>query len=163
MTRTELDGSVTVIADRFDGKRLNSPNDVVVSSDGAVWFTDPTYGIDGDYEGNRAVSEIGASNVYRVDPASGAVEIAADDFVKPNGLAFSPDEQFLYIVDTGATHVEDGRATSASSDTRRASCPAARSLPSAITASTTVSGSMWTAISGPVRVMACIASIRRGS
>ena len=67
--RTEHDGSITTIADRYDGKRLNSPNDVVVSSDGAVWFTDPTYGIDSDYEGHAAESEIGASHVYRVDPA----------------------------------------------------------------------------------------------
>jgi gluconolactonase len=108
VTRTEHDGSLTVIADRFEGKRLNSPNDVVVSSDGAIWFTDPAYGIDSDYEGHRAESEIGACNVYRVDPMSGACRIVADDFVRPNGLAFSPDEQLLYIVDTGATHVIDG-------------------------------------------------------
>ena len=108
VTRTEHDGSITVIADRFDGKRLNSPNDVVVSSDGAVWFTDPTYGIDSDYEGYRAESEIGASNVYRVDPQTGACEVAADDFVRPNGLAFAPDERKLYVSDTGMTHVADG-------------------------------------------------------
>jgi gluconolactonase len=108
VTRTEHDGSITVIADRFDGKRLNSPNDVVVASDGAVWFTDPTYGIDSDYEGYRAESEIGASNVYRVDPQTGACEVAADDFVRPNGLAFSPDERKLYVSDTGMTHVADG-------------------------------------------------------
>lgn len=108
ITRTEHDGRITILADRFQGKRFNSPNDVVVSSDGAVWFTDPTYGIDGEYEGDAAESEIGASHVYRIDPASGEVTIAAGDFVKPNGLAFSPDESILYIVDTGATHVEDG-------------------------------------------------------
>jgi gluconolactonase len=108
VTRTEHDGSITVVADRFEGKRLNSPNDVVVASDGAVWFTDPTYGIDSDYEGYRAESEIGASNVYRVDPDTGACEVAADDFVRPNGLAFSPDERRLYVSDTGITHVSDG-------------------------------------------------------
>jgi gluconolactonase len=108
VTRTEHDGSITVIADRFEGKRLNSPNDVVVASDGAVWFTDPTYGIDSDYEGYRAESEIGASNVYRVGPDTGACEVAADDFVRPNGLAFSPDERRLYVSDTGITHVPDG-------------------------------------------------------
>jgi gluconolactonase len=108
VTRTEHDGSITVIADRFEGKRLNSPNDVVVASDGAVWFTDPTYGIDSDYEGYRAESEIGASNVYRVDPETGACAVAADDFVRPNGLAFSPDERRLYVSDTGMTHVPDG-------------------------------------------------------
>ena len=108
VTRTEHDGSITVIADRFEGKRLNSPNDVVVASDGAVWFTDPTYGIDSEYEGYRAESEIDASNVYRVDPQTGACAVAADDFVRPNGLAFSPDERRLYVSDTGMTHVPDG-------------------------------------------------------
>ena len=81
-----------MLADRFEGKRLNSPNDVVVKSDGSIWFTDPTYGIDSDYEGDRAASEIGASNVYRIDPATGAVTLVVDDIVKPNGIAFSPDE-----------------------------------------------------------------------
>jgi gluconolactonase len=108
VTRTEFDGTITVIADRYQGKRLNSPNDVVVKSDGSIWFTDPAYGIDWDYEGERAESEIGACHVYRVDPASGAIDRVADDFVRPNGLAFSPDESKLYIADTGATHVEDG-------------------------------------------------------
>lgn len=108
VTRTEYDGTITVLADRFDGKRLNSPNDVIVSSDGAVWFTDPTYGIDGEYEGDFAESEIGSSNVYRIDPASGAVALMASDFVKPNGLAMSADESVLYVSDTGATHVPDG-------------------------------------------------------
>ena len=108
VTRTEHDGSLTVIAERFEGKRLNSPNDAVVSSDGAIWFTDPTYGIDSDYEGHRAQSEIGACYVYRIDPRDGACRVAADDFVRPNGLAFSPDERLLYIADTGASHVPDG-------------------------------------------------------
>jgi gluconolactonase len=97
-----------VIADAFEGKRLNSPNDVVVASDGAVWFSDPTYGIDSDYEGHSAESEIGASNLYRVDPSSGTCRVAADDFVRPNGLAFAPDEARLYVSDTGVTHVPDG-------------------------------------------------------
>jgi gluconolactonase len=108
VTRTEHDGSITVIASHHDGKRFNSPNDVVVKSDGSIWFTDPAYGIDSDYEGHKSDSEIGACHVYRVDPQSGAVSIAADDFVRPNGLAFSPDEKILYVVDTGATHVDDG-------------------------------------------------------
>jgi gluconolactonase len=106
--RTEHDGSFIVIADRYDGKRLNSPNDVVVGSDGSIWFSDPTYGIDSDYEGHRAESEIGAANVYRVDAATGECRIAADDFVRPNGLAFAPGEQRLFVSDTGATHVTDG-------------------------------------------------------
>ncbi|MCW2244289.1 SMP-30/gluconolactonase/LRE family protein [Azospirillum canadense] len=108
VTRTEHDGTVTVLADRYEGKRLNSPNDVVVRSDGTIYFTDPAYGIDSDYEGHKAKSEIGACHVYRIDPRSGAVTIAADDFVRPNGLAFSADERTLYIADTGATHVADG-------------------------------------------------------
>lgn len=104
VTRTDYDGKVTVIADAWRGKRLNSPNDVVVRSDGSIWFSDPTYGIDSDYEGNKAESEIGSSQVYRVDPASGEVEAIITDMVKPNGLAFSRDESKLYVVDTGRTH-----------------------------------------------------------
>lgn len=107
VTRTEHDGRVTVIADRFEGRRLNSPNDVVVKSDGSIWFTDPTYGILIDYEGDRADSEIGACHVYRVDP-SGTVSVVADDYLKPNGLAFSPDEKHLYIADTGVSHDPGG-------------------------------------------------------
>jgi len=108
VTRTEPDGSITVIADAYQGKRLNSPNDVVVKSDGSVWFTDPDYGILTNYEGEQADGEVGGCYVYRVDPASGDVKIVADDFVKPNGLAFSADESRLYIADTGASHVENG-------------------------------------------------------
>ena len=105
VTRTEHDGSVTVIADRYQGKRFNSPNDVVVRSDGSIWFTDPSYGIDSDYEGHRADSEIGACHVYRVDPSTGAVRVVADDFVRPNGLAFSLDERRLYVADTRVNHL----------------------------------------------------------
>lgn len=101
VTRTEYDGSISVIADRYQGKRLNSPNDVVVKSDGSIWFTDPGYGIDTLYEGFPAESEIGGHHVYRVDGNTGNVTIVADDFVRPNGLAFSPDEKKLYIADTG--------------------------------------------------------------
>ena len=90
-----MTASITVLADSFEGKRLNSPNDVVVKSDGSIWFTDPSYGIDSDYEGDKARRARSArSNVYRIDPATGAVDrVVADDFVKPNGLAFSPDEK----------------------------------------------------------------------
>ena len=108
--RTEYDGSITVLMDSFDGKRLNSPNDVVVKSDGSIWFTDPTYGIDSDYEGHKSESEIGRSNVYRVDPSTGAVTAVITDMVKPNGLAFSRDESQLYVADTGRTHVRQGPA-----------------------------------------------------
>ncbi|MFD2079695.1 gluconolactonase [Actinopolymorpha cephalotaxi] len=108
VTRTEHDGSLTVLTDNFGGKRYNSPNDVVVKSDGSVWFTDPAYGIDSDYEGHQADSEIGACHVYRWDATTGEVRIVADDFVRPNGLAFSPDETLLYVSDTGSTHHRGG-------------------------------------------------------
>lgn len=108
VTRTEHDGSITVIADRFDGRRFNSPNDVVVKSDSTIWFSDPSYGIDSDYEGVRAEREQDGCHVYRADPASGQIVRVADDFVRPNGLAFSPDERRLYIADSGATHQADG-------------------------------------------------------
>ena len=110
VVRTEHDGSITVLADRIEGKRLNSPNDVVVRSDDSIWFTDPTYGIDNDYEGDRAPSEIGASQVYRIDPDDRSIQVVARDFVQPNGLAFSPDDRLLYIADTGRTHDRGGPA-----------------------------------------------------
>ena len=108
VSRTEANGTRTVLADNWRGKKLNSPNDVVVKSDGSIWFSDPSYGIDSQYEGDAAPSEIGASHLYRVDPASGAVEAVVTDFVQPNGLAFSPDESLLYVADTGASHKENG-------------------------------------------------------
>ncbi|WP_299391686.1 SMP-30/gluconolactonase/LRE family protein [Pelagibius sp.] len=108
VTRTEWDGSVTVLAESYQGKRLNSPNDVVVKSDGTVWFTDPPYGILSDYEGYKADSEIGANYVYRLDPKACDLTVVADDFDKPNGLAFSPDEKTLYIADTGLSHDPEG-------------------------------------------------------
>jgi gluconolactonase len=104
VVRFELDGTITIIADRFNGRKLNAPNDVIVASDGSIWFSDPTYGIGGNYEGLRADPEQPSRNVYRVDPRTGAVKAAIDDFVQPNGLCFSPDEKRLYIVDSGATH-----------------------------------------------------------
>jgi gluconolactonase len=108
VSRTEHDGRVVTLADRYDGKRLNSPNDVVVHADGSVWFTDPPYGIDSDYEGHKGESEIGASHVFRFEPSSGRLTLVADDYVRPNGLAFSPDGQLLYVSDTGGSHVQDG-------------------------------------------------------
>ena len=107
VTRTEHDGSITVLMDRFEGKRLNSPNDVVVHSDGSVWFTDPGYGIMLNYEGQVAEAEL-PNRVYRLEPESGEAAIVADDFLRPNGLCFSPDEDLLYIVDTGRSHDPDG-------------------------------------------------------
>jgi gluconolactonase len=98
--RTEYDGRVTTLVDRHGGKRLNSPNDVVVKSDGSIWFTDPLYGISTDYEGGRQVSEQPPA-VYRFDPERGDIRIVADDFDGPNGIAFSPDERRLYVAETG--------------------------------------------------------------
>ena len=101
ITRTEYDGSTTVILDRFDGKRLNSPNDVVVKSDGSIWFTDPPFGILGNYEGEQSPPEL-PTNVYRVDGATGTATVATGDINGPNGLCFSPDESRLYIVESRA-------------------------------------------------------------
>jgi gluconolactonase len=108
VTRTEPDGTITVLADKYRGKRLNSPNDVVVKSDGTIWFTDPPYGILSAYEGRKSESELGACYVFRLNPADGNLTIVADDFVKPNGLAFSLDEMTLYVADTGASHDANG-------------------------------------------------------
>lgn len=97
VTRTEYDGNIIVLCDQVDGKKLNSPNDVVVKSDGSVWFTDPTFGILGYYEGHLDTSERTPA-VYRWDPATGLASVVADDIPGPNGLAFSPDESLLYVV-----------------------------------------------------------------
>jgi gluconolactonase len=105
VTRTEHDGSVTVLADRYEGKRLNSPNDVIAAHDGSVWFTDPSYGIESDYQGHRAPSEIGGCHVYRWDPGTSGCLRVADDFERPNGLAFSPGERLLYVSDSAAKHL----------------------------------------------------------
>ncbi|MDQ0141296.1 gluconolactonase [Cupriavidus necator] len=99
VTRTEYDGSITVLADRYDGKPLNSPNDVVVKSDGSIWFTDPPFGIAGYYQGEKATSEL-PERIYRIDPVSGRLDIVADDVSGPNGLAFSPDEDVLYVIES---------------------------------------------------------------
>ena len=101
VTRTEYDGHITVILDRFEGKRLNSPNDVVVRSDDSIWFTDPPFGILGNYEGERAQPEL-PTNVYRVDGRTGAASVVAGDIEGPNGLCFSPDERLLYVVESRA-------------------------------------------------------------
>ena len=105
VTRTEWDGAVTVIADAYQGKRLNSPNDVVVKSDGSIWFTDPHYGIKTNYEGYQAAQDL-PCHVYRVDP-DGTIAAVLTDFNCPNGLAFSPDESLLYVADTGRMHHAD--------------------------------------------------------
>jgi gluconolactonase len=100
LLRTELDGTITRLVDSHDGRRLNSPNDVAVKSDGSIWFTDPLYGIQNDYEGGRQLSEQPPA-LYRFDPDSGRIVVAAGDFDGPNGLAFSPDESRLYVAETG--------------------------------------------------------------
>ncbi len=100
VTRTEHDGRITIVAERYQSKRLNSPNDVVVKSDGSIWFTDPPYGILSDYEGHKAESEVGGNYVFRVDSISGELRIVAGDFIRPNGIAFSADEKRIYIVDS---------------------------------------------------------------
>src|SRR5450631_1310759 len=109
VTRTEHDGSITVLIDSFQGKKLNAPNDLVVHSDGAIWFSDPGYGIMSYYEGHKAAFELPA-NVYRLDPKTRAATVVVGDMAKPNGLCFSPDEKLLYIVDSAiATHPGDPR------------------------------------------------------
>ena len=99
VTRTEHDGTITVLMDNYEGKRLNSPNDLVVKSDGSIWFTDPPFGLLSNYEGMMAEQELPA-NVYRIDPHSGQTSVVADDVLGPNGLCFSPDESLLYIVES---------------------------------------------------------------
>ncbi len=101
IARTEHDGTLTVLVDRYDGQRLNSPNDVVVKSDGTIWFTDPPYGILSNREGRQRESEVGACHVYRFDPANESLEVVVEGMDRPNGLAFSPDEETLYVSDTG--------------------------------------------------------------
>ena len=101
ITRTEYDGSITVLADRFEGKRLNSPNDIVCQSNGAIWFTDPPFGIGGHWEGEKAEPELPHA-VYRIDPVSGQLQQVLTDLAGPNGLAFAPGEQVLYIVESRA-------------------------------------------------------------
>ena len=107
VTRTEPDGSITVLADSYQGKKLNAPNDVIVRSDGTVWFTDPTYGILADYEGYKSDPEQPTRNVYRLDPKTGEINAVVTDFHQPNGLAFSPDETKLYVADSAYSHDEN--------------------------------------------------------
>ena len=108
VTRTEHDGRITTIADSYQNKRLNSPNDVVVTSDGSIWFTDPSYGILSDYEGRWAEPEQSGCHVYRVSPDTGEATAVATDFIKPNGIAFNRDESALFVSDTGASHDKNG-------------------------------------------------------
>lgn len=104
VVRTEPDGSLTVLASTYEGRRLNSPNDVVVTSDGAIWFTDPTYGIMSSFEGYRAKPEQDSRNVFRLDPETGDLQAVISDFNQPNGLAFSLDERTLFVAESGLSH-----------------------------------------------------------
>ena len=108
VTRTEHSGEVTTLASHFDSKRLNSPNDIVVKSDGSIWFTDPDYGIISDYEGCKSPSEQSSCNVFRIDQKTGNVDLITDRLIKPNGLCFNKSESKLYVSDTGGSHVEGG-------------------------------------------------------
>ncbi|MGH8327107.1 MAG: SMP-30/gluconolactonase/LRE family protein, partial [Steroidobacteraceae bacterium] len=108
ITRTEFDGKVTVLANRHRGKRLNSPNDIVCKSDGTIWFSDPLYGINTDYEGGKQVSELPPA-LYRLQPGTGSLTVVADDFAGPNGLAFSPDERLLYVAESGGQFEREPR------------------------------------------------------
>jgi len=103
VTRTEHDGTVTVLIDSFEGRRLNAPNDIVAHPDGGIWFTDPGYGLQWHYEGDKGELEL-PTRTYRLDPQSGAASVVDETLVKPNGLAFSPDYSLLYVADTGASH-----------------------------------------------------------
>ena len=109
ISRTEPDGNVITLVSHLDGKRLNSPNDVTVKSDGTIWFSDPNYGIMSNDEGYMAPSEVGSNNVYRFDPVTGELSVVADDFEKPNGLAFSPGADRLYVSDTSRSHDPNGK------------------------------------------------------
>jgi gluconolactonase len=102
VTRTEYDGTITVVAERYEGKPLNSPNDIVCKSDGSIWFTDPPFGVLGYYEGHKDAPEL-PTNVYRVDPGTGRLTVVAGDVDRPNGLAFSPDESRLYVIEAGTS------------------------------------------------------------
>ena len=113
ISRTGHNGRVEQLVTHYQGRRLNSPNDVIVKSDGTIWFSDPSYGIDIDYEGEEAKPEIGGCYVYRFDPRTGSLAALITDLVRPNGLAFSPDERRLYVADTGATHVDMPRTITA--------------------------------------------------
>jgi gluconolactonase len=107
LTRTEHDGTITIVMDSYQGKKLNGPNDVVVADDDSIWFTDPGYGINGPYEGHKDTQELPTRNVFRFDPKSGQATVVVDDFVRPNGIAFAPDEKRLYVIDTGVTDGPD--------------------------------------------------------
>jgi gluconolactonase len=144
--RYEHNGSVTVIADKWQGKPLNSPNDIIVHPDGGIWFSDPTYGIQGNYEGFQAKSEIKQA-VYRVDPKTGATDMVSDQFGQPNGLCFSPDYRKIYICDTGEAKdihvfdIPDGKALRNGRLFSKMVTPKGNGLPDGIRAD--IDGNIW--------------------
>jgi gluconolactonase len=144
--RYELDGSTTVIADKWQGKQLNSPNDIVVHPDGGIWFSDPTYGIQGNYEGFQATSETKQA-VYRVDPQTKTIALVSDQFGQPNGLCFSPDYKKIYICDTGDAkdiHVfdlDEGKSLRNGKLFSKMTMPKGTGLPDGIRAD--VDGNIW--------------------
>ena len=165
VTRTEIDGSISVIADKWNGKRLNSPNDLVVKSDDSIWFTDPAYGIDTDYEGDRQAPEIGGCNVYRVDPKSGAVERGRHRhgaperhrvFARTRNISMSPTPA-PPMSRTARKHI---RRFTVNAD--GASLAAAKCSRPARPACSTASGSTQTAASGPAPATACTSTIPTG-
>jgi gluconolactonase len=125
ITRTEHDGTQRVLADRYEERRLNSPNDIVEHSDGSLWFTDPSYGIDSDYEGHQADPELDGCFVFRLDPDTGELTVVADGLVRPNGLAFSADEHTLYIADTSERHIRAFEVTGSRLDGGEVLCSCA--------------------------------------
>ena len=167
VTRTEHDGTITVLMDHYRGKPLDSPNDVVVAADGAIWFTDPGYGIQGNYESSQQRPFELPTNVYRLDPHSGAATVVADDFVRPNGLAFSPDESHLYIIDSGLAF--GGPPTSGCSRSIASACAtggyspsSSRELPMACAPTCTATSSAPTAGVNRART-GCAATPQRGT
>ncbi len=146
VTRTEADGSIVALADRYEGKRFNSPNDVVVRSDGSVFFTDPPYGLSGGLEGPNA--ELAFSGVYRI-ASDGVVTLLAKDFLKPNGLAFSPDEKTLYVADTEGKRI---RAFDAAEDGSLSGDRVFCELPGPDGMKVDVRGNVWTTAADGVRV-----------
>jgi gluconolactonase len=157
VARYEPDGTVTTVADRYEGKRLNSPNDVVVHPDGGIWFTDPSYGIRGDYEGARAQSETKEA-VYRVDGRTGAVDKVTDEVTQPNGLCFSPDYKRLYVADTGSGEIRtwevDGRALRGARRFATLTVPGTKGPSAADGIRCDVDGNVWAGARPGVQVIA---------
>jgi gluconolactonase len=158
VVRYEASGGVTVIADRYDGKRLNSPNDLSVAPDGAIWFTDPPYGIRGNYEGFKGESETKPA-VYRVDPKAGQIAMVSDEVVGPNGLCFSPDYKRLYVADTGSREIRvwdvDGKGARAGRRFAQLTVPGQPDQPSVADGiRCDIDGNVWAGARPGVQVLA---------